>query len=274
MISHFLLPIFYFLSIQRAISLVPSVTEIVYAIGAQDKLVGVVTPCDYPLGIDKPIVGNFSSVSLERIIALKPDIIFVAGIEQRRLWEELKRAGLNIAIIAPDNLDTVYESIKKIGAILDKKKQADSLVAYMQGEIEKLQKGLPKKLRRVYIEISQNPLVSCGKNSFINEMLSLAGGKNVMDDITQPYPIVNAEKIIKRNPEVIIIAHEGGIDPRKRLGWRSIAAVKNKQIYKDIDPNVLMRPGPRIVDGIKALRECIYPEFTEKEEKTTDEIKK
>ncbi|HID93504.1 MAG TPA: cobalamin-binding protein [bacterium (Candidatus Stahlbacteria)] len=274
MTFHFLFPIFYLLSIQRAISLVPSVTEIIYAIGAQDKLVGVVTPCDYPPGIDKPIVGNFSSVSLERIIALKPDIVFVAGIEQHRLWEKLRCAGLNIVIIAPNNLNAVYESIKEIGIILDKESKADSLVSYMKDEIEKLQKGLPKKLRRVYVEISEKPLVSCGRNSFINEMISLAGGKNIMDDIDQPYPIVNAEEIIRRNPEVIIIAHEGGIDPRKRLGWQSIAAVKNEQIYKDIDPNILMRPGPRIVDGIKALIKCIYPEFTEKEEKAIDKRKK
>jgi iron complex transport system substrate-binding protein len=80
--------------------------------------------------------------------------------------------------------------------------------------------------------------------------------------------------LIRRNPEVIIVAHGGGIDPRKRLGWRSIAAVKNKQIYKDIDPNILMRPGPRIVDGIKALRECMYPELIKKEAKATNEIKK
>lgn len=256
------------------ISLVPSVTEIVYALGAQDKLVGIVTPCDYPPGIDKPIVGNFSSVSLERIIALKPDIVFVTGIEQRRLWKELRRAGLNIAVIAPDNLDSVYESIKEIGTVLEKKRAADSLISYMKEQIGKLQKGLPKKTRRVYIEISQNPLVSCGKNSFINEMISLAGGKNIMDDISQPYPIVNAEEIIRRNPEVIIIAHEGGIDPRKRLGWRKIVAVKNNQIYKDIDPNILMRPGPRIVDGIKALKECIYPELTEKETKPTGKRRK
>jgi len=265
MILHFLLPIFCFVSVQRTISLVPSVTEIIYALRAQDKLVGVVTPCDYPPGIDKSVVGNFSSVSIERIVALKPDIVFVAGIEQRRLWEELKRAGLNIVIIAPENLDTVYESIKEIGTMLDKKSKADSLVSYMKSEITELQKGLPNEPRRVYIEISQNPLVSCGKNSFINEMLNLAGGKNIMGDITQPYPIVNAEEIIKRNPEVIIITHKEGIDPRKRLGWRTITAVKNDQIYKDIDPNILMRPGPRIVDGIKALKECIYPELTKKE---------
>jgi iron complex transport system substrate-binding protein len=194
MILNFLLSIFCFLSVQRAIALVPSVTEIIYALGAEDKLVGVVTPCDYPPGIDKPIVGNFSSVSIERIVSLKPDIVFVAGIEQHRLWEELKRTGLNIAIIAPKSLDTVYESIKEIGVILDKKGKADSLISYMKGEITELQKGLPNESRRVYIEISQNPLVSCGKNSFINEMISLAGGKNIMADIVQPYPIVNKKK--------------------------------------------------------------------------------
>jgi len=259
MIFHFLFPIFYLVGVQRVISLVPSVTEIIYAIGAQDKLVGVVTPCDYPPGIDKPIVGNFSSVSLERIVALKPDIVFVAGIEQRRLWKELRRVGLNTVIVAPDNLNAIYRSIKEIGVILNKKDKADSLVSYMKSEIKKLQRGLPKKLRRVYIEISEKPLVSCGKTSFINEMINLAGGKNIMDDVAQPYPIVNAEEIIRRNPEVIIIVHEGGIDPRERLGWQSIVAVKNERIYKDIDPNILMRPGPRIVDGIRTLRECIIP---------------
>jgi len=249
--------------VNRVVSLVPGVTETIYALGAQDKLVGVVTPCDYPQGIELPVVGNFSFPNLERIIALSPDIVFVTGGEQRYLWQRLKELGQEIFIVDPQNLQSIYSSIRDIGNILGKSKEADSLLLKMAEELKLLQSasgGLSSsQTRKVLIEISDNPLVTCGLGSFLDELITLAGGINIAHHIKKPYPIVSSEFVIKANPSVIIVVHEGST-PAKRLGWEEVDAVKEGRIYRDIDPNLILRPGPRVIKGIKALKERIYPD--------------
>jgi iron complex transport system substrate-binding protein len=248
-------------SAQRVVSLVPSVTEIIYALGAEDKLVGVVTPCDYPLKIDKPIVGTFSLPSLERIYTLKPDLVFVEDIEQKYLWAQLKKLNIRIDIASPQSIEEVYEAIENIGDILNKRKRADSLVNSMRCELDSLQKMMKGvKRRRVFIEIAENPLMTVGNGSFMNELIEAACAINIAENINIPYPIVNQESVIKANPDIIVVAHKGGTNPAKRSGWDKIDAVRNRRVYQDIDPNLLMRPGPRIIKGVRALMERMYPE--------------
>ena len=246
--------------VSRVVSLVPGVTEIIYALGAQDKLVGVVTPCDYPPDIKKPIVGNFSSPNLERILAQAPEIVFVAGGEQKYLWRKLKELGTQIHIIFPENLQEIYQSIRDVGELLGKKDKADSLVKMLKEEFVEVVCELPLQKRRVLIEISDNPLITCGQGSFLDELITLAGGINIAHHIKKPYPIVSSEVIVKANPDVIIIAHSGS-NPAERLGWELVNAVKEGRIYRDIDPNIILRPGPRVILGIKELKKRIYPEL-------------
>ena len=244
--------------VSRVVSLVPGVTEIIYALGAQDKLVGVVAQCDYPPNIKKPIVGSFSSPNLERILAQSPEIVFVAGGEQKYLWRKLKELGIQIRIVSPENLQEIYQSILEIGELLDEKDRADSLVKSLKKEFVGTVSELPLQKRRVLIEISDNPLITCGEGSFLDELILLAGGINIAHHIKKPYPIVSAEFVVKSNPNVIITTHSGS-NPAERLGWELVSAVKEDRIYRDIDPNIILRPGPRVILGIKELRKRIYP---------------
>ncbi|MBI4723313.1 MAG: cobalamin-binding protein [Candidatus Stahlbacteria bacterium] len=246
--------------ISRVVSLVPSVTETIYAIGAQDKLVGVVTPCDYPPGIDLPIVGNFSFPNLESIVALKPDMVFITGGEQKYLQPKLKELGITAIIIDPQNLDEIYGSIMEIGTLLGKLDKADSLVKIMKQEFEVLQKYSPPKRRKVLIELSDNPLFTCGQGSFLDELITDAQAINIAQSIDKPYPIVSSEFVVKQNPDVIIVMHSMS-NPAARMGWQKVNAVKNNRIYTDIDPNIILRPGPRVIQGIKELKQRIYPEL-------------
>ncbi len=246
--------------VSRVISLVPGVTEIIYALGAQDKLVGVVTPCDYPPDIEKPIVGNFSSPNLERILAQAPEIVFVAGGEQKYLWRKLKELGIQTHIVSPKNLQEIYQSIQEVGELLGKKDKADSLVKNLKEELKELEEFSPATRRRVLIEISDNPLITCGQGSFLDELITLAGGINIAHHIKKPYPIVSSEFAVNANPDVIIITHPGS-NPAERLGWELVNAVKEQRIYQDIDPNIILRPGPRVILGIKELKKRIYPEL-------------
>ncbi|MCK4352440.1 ABC transporter substrate-binding protein [candidate division WOR-3 bacterium] len=259
-------------TVNRVISLVPGVTETIYALGAQDKLVGVITPCDYPPGIEKPIVGNFSFPNLERIISLSPDLVFVETGEQKYLWPKFEELGINFLVVAPKSVTEIYKSILDIGKLLDKSKEADSIVQEMQNELNELQKLIPKRQRRVLIEISDNPLITCGKGSFLDTLITLAGAINIAHNINKPYPIVSSEFVIKADPEVIIITHPGS-SPSERLGWEGITAVKEERIYSDIDPNILLRPGPRTIKGLRALRERIYPELFIPTQNATQKIK-
>lgn len=244
---------------ERVVSLVPSVTEIIYAIGAQDKLVGVVKPCDWPPGIDKPIVGSFSSPNFETIYGLCPDIVFVEDTEQKRLWSKLNKLGLNIKVIAPKNIGEIYQAILEIGEILGKKENADSLVNKMKKTLAQFEVDPTKGTKtKVFIEISELPLMTCGRKSFITGLIGIAGGMNIFEDIEKAYPVINQELVIKRNPEVIIILHRNFTNPEKRMGWENISAIKHKQVYTNIDINLLVRPGPRVVKGVEELHKRIY----------------
>lgn len=245
----------------RVISLVPAVTEIIYALGAQDKLVGVATPCDYPPGINVPIVGNFAVPNMERIVALSPDIVFVTGGAQKYLWDKLKALNINIFISDPKNLEETYKSIIDIGKLLAKEEKADSVVQEMKAEFLSFRAEIQHMQKRtVFIEVSDVPLITCGSKSFIDELITLAGGVNIAGSIKQEYPVVSSEFVVKKNPDIIIVLHPGS-SPKDRLGWQDIKAVKDGQIYEDIDPDILERPGPRIIQGIKALEQSIYPEL-------------
>ncbi len=232
----------------RVVSLSPAMTEIIFALDAEDLLVGTTTFCDYPEAARaKTRVGDFSNPSLERIVALKPTLVIVNPPEQNRTMNELRKLEINLFVSAPSSLDSLYQDIKSLGDIVGKKGEADSLVNYMQTSLV----ALPGGGRRVYVEISSRPLVTIGKASFLNELLTRAGATNVFADIDDAYPIVNQEAVIKKDPQIIIVLHPGTV--ADRTGWQHVDAVKNRRLYYDIAPELLLRPGPRLVAGFEKL---------------------
>lgn len=238
----------------RIVSLSPAMTEIIFALGADDNLVGVTTFCDYPAHAQKkPKVGDFSNPSIERIVALSPDIVIINLPEQSRIKRQLDQLAVTVFTSSPTALSDIYTEITELGQLLNKQSEADSLVRYMKANI---QQQTTEAAKGVYIELSDRPLVTIGKPSYLNQMLEMAGGINIFSDLNKPYPVVSQEEIIKRNPEIIIVLHPGNITDR--LGWRHISAVQNNNVYTDIDEDYLMRPGPRLVEGFRALREHLH----------------
>ena len=232
------------------VSLSPAMTEIIYGLGADDRLVGVTTFCDYPQQTKKKYrVGDFSNPSLERIVGLKPDLVIVNLPEQARIKRELEKLDINIFVSSPKTLNDIYEEIIKIGLIVDKNKAADSLVAYMRARIVK---NNEPNWQRVYVELSPKPLITVGNPSFLNELLEMAGLKNIFADIDKAYPVVAQEEVIKRNPDIIIVLHPVSI--KNRMGWQTVTALKTERIVTHLNQDHLMRPGPRIVIGYEELR--------------------
>lgn len=244
----------------RVVCLVPSITEIIFALGREDYLKGNTLYCDYPAAakqIEK--VGDFSNPSLEKIVGLKPEIVFATMPEQKIIIEKLKELGIPVFISQPVTVDSMLKEIRAIGKILGVALKGESLAIMLANELNQIK---PKMVNvPLYLELSSTPLMTVGSGSFINDVISRAGGKNIFDDLTQEYPVIDQEEVIKRNPAVIFILHPltKKEEVKKRIGWQNINAVMNSKIYDDVNPDLIFRPGPRIVEGIKALIQKIGP---------------
>ena len=237
----------------RIVSLSPAMTEIIFALGADKYLVGVTTFCNYPESAKNIYkVGDFSHPSLERILAQKPSLVIVNLPEQTHIMKELKKLNIPLFISNPQSIEDIYKEIKKIGQIIKQYNQADSLINYMRKNLKPVD---ITKRKKIYIEISPRPLITVGRKSFLNELITLAGGENIFADIDKDYPIISQEEVIKRAPELIILLHPGKVE--ERLGWQKLEAVQKGRIFKNMNPDILLRPGPRLVQGYYQLKKVI-----------------
>jgi len=235
--------------------LAPNVTEIIFALNAGDRLKGVTVFCDYPPETQKiKKIGDFINPSIEKIISLSPEIVFAVVPIHTTVTEKLRALGIHVITLKdPETIEEIYQEIDSIGKALKKEKEAERLISHIKREFNKLKPtswGL-----KVYIEISENPYVTVGKYSYLNDLFKKLGYKNIFNDIKEKYPVVNAEEIIKRNPDAIVILHPKATDVLKRPGWRRISAVKNRKIVKDVDYSVFLRPGPRILEAARIIQE-------------------
>lgn len=237
----------------RIVSLSPAMTEILFSIGAGDKLVGVTTFCDFPeetKNITK--VGDFSHPSIERIVGLKPDLVIINLPEQNRVRRELEKLKIRTFVSSPASLSEVYSELSALGAEIDMQRAADSLASYMR---DKLQAGTRSQPKKIYVEIAPKPLVTIGAATFLNDLIHLAGGVNIFADLEKDYPVVGQEAVITRDPDIIIVLHPEDITGR--TGWQNVRAIKDGRVHTDLDPDHLMRPGPRLVRGFERLKAII-----------------
>ncbi len=248
---------------ERVVSLVPSVTEVTFALGAQGKLVGVTTFCDYPPEAKAmPKVGDFSNPSLERICSLKPEVVFVTMPEQNSIAQKLQNLGLRVFCIQPESIEGTLSSVEKVGAVLRETGPADSLVTHLRAGLAHISRLVADVERvEVYVEIAANPLITATENSFVGELVALAGGQNTARG-PEPYMVINSERIVTDNPEVILITHPVSTpeEVKTRIGWERIAAVRNDRVHR-LDPDLVLRPGPRILDGALEFLKRIHPEI-------------
>lgn len=251
----------------KLISLSPAATEVLFALGLDNQIIGNTTFCDYPEAAKKITkVGTFSEPNIEKIIFLKPDIIFTAGLEQAPTVQRLQRLGFKIIVSEPKNIPELLESIIEIGSVTAKEKEAESVVSNMHRRIEAIKakvERIPQDKRpKVFIEIWYDPIMTAGPGSIVAEILNLAGGINIAYDTPRSYSRFSSEIIIERDPDVIILGYMSKEDTKdtlsNRLGWGKIKAVRNKRVISNIDPDIIFRPCPRIVDGLEAIYKNLY----------------
>ncbi len=248
----------------RIVSLVPAVTEILFVLGVEERLVGVTTFCDYPEEAKlKTKVGDFSNPSIERILALDPGLVFAAAPEQLRVADRLKKLGIRTEMINPESIDEIMESIRRIGEITDSRSRAEETIDELLREKAILESLVAKIERRlsVYVELDVNPLFTVGRGSFVSQLVELAGGENIVKD-NIPYLPISSETIIASDPDVIVLAYPGAKEGvSSRIGWKDVSAVKAGRIYDDVDNDLITRPGPRCIKGAFEFFRKFYPEI-------------
>lgn len=259
---------------QKIVSLAPSNTEILFALGLGFKVVGVTKFCDYPSEVlervkkgNITIIGGFADPSIERIVALDPDLVLAASSLQEKIVNDLEEKGFAVLALNPKKVDQIIANVRLVGKICGKLEEAGKLTNEMQRAIDTVvNKAKSTTYRpRVYYEIWYEPLYTIGPGTWQNELIEMAGGINIFADAKKTYPIVSAEAVIQRDPEIIVvpIGYMGGVrksDFEKRPGWSAINAVRNNRIY-EIDESIVIRAGPRIVQGLQQLARFIHPEI-------------
>lgn len=248
----------------RIISVSPEITEILFAVGAGDRVVAVVRGTDWPPAAKfLPVVGDFSNISLERVAQANPDLVFATGHEQERAVKQIERLGVPVVALMASDLAGVRRNILTVGELVGEEENARRVVKdfdeRLKGINDRVAAIPAEKRRKVYLEISPEPLMTVARGSFVDEAIAFAGGVNVAAALPRPYCRIDAEEIIKANPDVIILCHSSTrpAEVAARPGWDVVEAVRHGRIYV-ADANLVVRAGPRLAEGIHLLHELIY----------------
>lgn len=255
----------------RIISLAPSNTEILFALGLGDRVVGVTSFCDYPEEAkSKEIVGDYSGHNLERIIELEPDLVLAYGPGDEEENIILRDAGIKVLCFMSETMDEIMRDIEIIGKATGKKAEAEEIINSIKEKRDYiLEKVKDAEEVTVFYEIWHDPLMGAGKGSFMDELITLAGGKNIAYDTDGAYPQYDLEQLIERDPQVYLASKDSDdktIESIKlRPGYDAISAIKNDRIYlfKGNEANLVSRPGTRIGEALEVVAKAIHPELFE-----------
>jgi len=249
----------------RVISLAPNLTEIVFAIGAGDRLVGRTTYCDFPAEAKAvAAVGDTLQPSLERIISLQPQVVLISTSSQLEVFtQQLQNQNIAVFVTHPHDLDGVFRSIEQIGLIVGHTQQAEQLIQNLRDRtrvVEEAVKGRPPV--RVFYQLSAEPLYTAGHDAFVTDLMRRAGAMSVTADVPGAWPKYSNESALAAQPEAIILPTGGSMGAANSTVTEALAkssAALQGRVYK-INDDHLTRPGPRSVDGLEAMARALHPE--------------
>jgi iron complex transport system substrate-binding protein len=257
---------------QRIVSLAPSITEILFALGLEDRIIGVTDYCDYPdAAKSKPRVASYTTPNMEKLVSLQPDLVLAESIHEKTVLPALEKLGFTIFVTSATSIDAVVHDITLIGQINGKSKTATQLVSKLTSRIKAVSSkteslAIEKRPKVLYV-IWHQPIWTMGSETFIDDLIHTAGGINMFAKDFTKSRVVSLESVVAQNPQVIIVTGMGttgdliytSIKSEERL--KSTDAMANNRIYKVSDSNLIERPGPRIVDGLDELAKLIHPEI-------------
>ena len=254
------------------VSLAPSITESLYAIGAGELVTGRTEYCNYPEEVlDVPVVGGFSAsdISTETIVDIEPDLVIGGSTNQAELVDTLSGAGLTAFIQEPANVEEIMDAMELLGSVTGYIDGAAEAVADMQERIDSVSAvvaAIPEDERvTVFYEVWHDPYMTTSSQTFIGELIEMAGGINIFADLEEDYPTVSVEEIIESDPQIILGPSSHGDQLTvemisSREGWSDLSAVQNERIYV-IDGDIVSRAGPRVVDALEAFAQAMYPDY-------------
>ncbi|NLY21344.1 MAG: ABC transporter substrate-binding protein [Tissierellia bacterium] len=264
---------------ERVVSLAPSNTENLYAVGAGETLVGRTDYCDYPAEVlEVESIGGFTDPNIEAILDKDPDLVLVSGMVSEDSIKTIKEVGINVVALDATSFDEVYSNIEKFGQIFDLNENSKKIIDEMKASILEISDKVKEFDKvSVFYEVWGDPLMSTGPNTFIDELITLANGENAAK-IDEGFKNYSIEQLIEDNPEVYILPKDGGMgvglsdteEPedlesatieliKNREGYSAISAIENDRIYL-VDGDTSTIPGPRLVLALEEFAECIHPE--------------
>jgi iron complex transport system substrate-binding protein len=245
---------------QRMVSLAPSITETLFALGLGDRVVGVTSYCDYPPeATAKEKVGDTLRPSVEKIVALRADLVFVSTASQlEQFIRKFDDLGIAVYVSNPRKVKDVAETITRIGALTGSTERAGELSDRLQKRLAAIDAGVQAAPRpRVLVILSAEPLITTGGSTFINDLIERAGGRSISANETAEYPQYSLETAVATRPEVIFLQAE---DARLPERLKETPAARAGRVFH-VDDNLMLRPGPRIIDGLEQMAAEIHPEI-------------
>lgn len=254
---------------QSIVSIAPSCTEILFALGLGDKVAGVTEYCDYPEEAkEKPKIGTFTTPNLEAIVALQPDLVLATGGVQAEVLGRMEELGLTVFAVNPATFAQTVAVIRLIGQITgageeaeriarDMESRADAVAARVR-DMEAEGKGRPRVFYEIYYE---NNVWTAGRSSIISDLVRLAGGENLGDVEENDYYEFSVERLMAENPQVYLVGSGSMFEPgdiTSRPGWDRMDAVREGRV-RVIDEDLVYRTGPRLIEGLEAIHRAIYP---------------
>jgi iron complex transport system substrate-binding protein len=255
---------------EKIVSLMPSNTEIAYALGLGEEIVGVSNYDNYPKDVlTKEKVGD-QQINVEKIISLSPQLVLANPTNTKEGLQQLKDSGITVLVVNDaQKFQQVYQSIEMIGKAAGKNQKAEDLIKEMKQKLadikEKVKNIKESDQKKVFVEVSPEPeIYTAGKNTFINEILTMIHAENAAKDL-DGWAKVNEEAVVKMNPEVILTTFGYYVqDPMGKVvstkGWQDISAVKNKLVI-DVNSDTVTRPGPRLIEGVEDIAKAVYPDI-------------
>lgn len=250
---------------KRLVALTPSVTENLFALGLGDRVVGVSNYSDFPAAAkDKPVVGDAFQLNYENILLLEPDLIIGDAQLVKNYMNKLEELGLPVLAINPTNLQEVMDSLMLLGKVAGSTDAANQVVGEMQEKIQYVigkVKDLPEEARPlVFVEVWDEPLMTCGPGSFMQELIELAGGKNLAADASDAWIEYSSELVVERDPDIILLTRPYRDELLARSAWQGIKAVQDGRVI-EVDSDPFVRTTPRLADALVELATILHPEI-------------
>lgn len=261
---------------ERIVSLEPSDTQIVFAIGEGGKVVGATTYDDWPTALANSIssgevvaVGGVLSntISVETVAGLRPDLVLAWGVggEETQIIQQLSNIGLPVLVLAPQNMNMIYSDVLLVGRALDAYQNATNVVGDMRLVLNYVSAKVSSSPRpTVFYEVWNDPLLTAGAGSFIGQLISIAGGTNIFSNVTEQFPTVSPEAVVSLNPQVIVATNEFNMTTQQiadQPGFGATSAAQNGRIYVLSNPAILEEPAPRLIEGLLVLAELLHPDL-------------